>query len=399
MKRTLPKADLVIKRKEICKHDIARSSRSTHKGFLCLLDFCQECGIAISKWQHVSNDRNVQFCRSDKFEFPDKVLNNQNLVLNQMFRREKTLSKPANRPFFLNFRNELVFMIKEFCNMKKFKDITYSLTLRLLDEVCSFIDFKTSELPLIAMTCIILAAKLEENEYKIPSLAYLQEYLSNNFSFDQILIAEKTLFGLLKFNINRQTAVECSLIFLRAGVINSSDLVCIQSNKHLEFVQSFENLVIQLATFATENYEMNFYPMRILVSAIFCLSRNHFGLAEWSSELTVLTRTDLYEMNDCICNFNSILEQHELSIQDTSFLISKESAFTINIDMRSLNFDDTALVNEDCREMTNENTDETNLELEVSFSSRKRHSFLQALPSKVVSTLPENLAIVNRIIR
>nr|XP_018904618.1 PREDICTED: cyclin-J-like isoform X2 [Bemisia tabaci] len=109
----------------------------------------------------------------------------------------------------LNIRGGLVDFIKAVSDELHFTHITRHRAVYMIDQFMDAGNFiRKPYLRLVAVVCLILAAKYEESEMSIPKLSTLQKYIDVEFTRKDFITLEKTLFSHFKWQLSIPTGVD-----------------------------------------------------------------------------------------------------------------------------------------------------------------------------------------------
>jgi hypothetical protein len=234
--------------------------------------------------------------RSCTFEGP-QVSIHPGMMLEQMMNHQKILRPRDGVPAFCAYRHQIIDFLEGLCRQQDLKITTFVLAIKLLDEICTKMDFKRDELMLIALTCLSVASKMEEHCQKIP-LALLCQYLRDKFTVGKIMEAENIIFGLLDFNAKREIPIEFLYFFLSCGVIKESEVAFLPIDHQTSLLKQFEQLAIKLTIYLSKDYSFNFIAPSQATAVVIMCSRRAFGLEIWTEELTAMTGCALQTFND-----------------------------------------------------------------------------------------------------
>lgn len=117
---------------------------------------------------------------------------------------------------YIKQRSPIIKYIKDICTFFTLSLKTYFLSVEYVDKICSKIfSFNQSYLLHISLICIILAAKFNEQGYKVLLLKNsLSKNISKNYSFDEIYVLQ-----LLNYKLNMHTSYDMILDFMNYGFI------------------------------------------------------------------------------------------------------------------------------------------------------------------------------------
>ena len=266
--------------------------------------FCKNCGSLLCASKSLTS-KPIRYSRSGTFD-GQQVAINPAMMLGQMLTRQRVLTPKEAVPAFCSYRHQVIDFLEGLCRQQDLKITTFILAIKLLDEICTKMDFKKEELLLISLSCLSIASKMEEHCQKIP-LALLCQYLRDKFSASKIIEAESIIFGLMNFNAKRETPIEFLYFFLSRGVIKESELAFLSEERQIALLKQFEQLAIKLTIYLSKDYSFNFIaPSQAAASVIMCC-RQAFGFEAWTEELTAMTGCSLRMFNQISSHVQKIL--------------------------------------------------------------------------------------------
>jgi hypothetical protein len=329
---------------------------------------------------------------STRFVFAD------NVFLPPSFSLKKFLSMPLLKPqiesslldpHYIAFRERIISVIKEFADLKDMKKPTIVLAVRLVDEICNKTDFVIEELPLIAVICLSLAAKLNECFVNVPNLTEIWEFLGGRFSYNKIITAQTIVFSILGFTVIRDTPLTVVSEYLSTGIIALKELDQIRPALMATFIRLLEDYCQHLAFMLIHNPRFNAFSLRIVTSTVLLMGRRHCLLSNWVPELSELTGVIEADLSECvalfsefvpfrgfnlpvnnICNFfrdGSDLDDYKVVISNELFDFEMQQIAAI----RKSSF---------LKSMESENDDSTNENIRAPELRAKSASYLQAHP-------------------
>ncbi|KAG8240445.1 hypothetical protein J437_LFUL003159, partial [Ladona fulva] len=201
----------------------------------------------------------------------------------------------------------------------KLRNCTFHLAVYVLDIFMDNHEIATPQLKLLAIVCLLLAAKFEELDSNVPKISSLQSKLESNYEATDFITIEIVILNFLDWNLAYPTVahfIECFGNF----VVQTSDLKYFQGNfrgsacnqdsicklKQLksdadDIIQDFMGIVIQDIGY------MSFQPSLIAAAVIF-LTRFMLSLQpEWTSTLAEVTKWSIPDILPCSAWLKQIL--------------------------------------------------------------------------------------------
>lgn len=187
-------------------------------------------------------------------------------ILDAMRGEEKVFARPLHRSDcpYVQCRKPLVAWIIEVCEALGLGNVTTFHACNLMDRAFLFegLNQKSAQpfYQLVAMVCILIAAKYGETDDKLPSMAELNEMSENAYPLDHFRKAETQVLNLLGWRVTCLTPL-CFLKYFLGKTCTGNerldnDIYCI---------------VVLLLGLAVQDHEfMIFLPSLLAASAVFC---------------------------------------------------------------------------------------------------------------------------------
>jgi hypothetical protein len=269
--------------------------------------FCNICGVYISG----ENNTSV-YVRSERFTGKDLYLANSNNILEQM------ILKQSNNRYFnvqahnLNQRLEMVEWMQAVCEKMEYSLSTFYFAVSYLDAIFSLYVIQESQLQLIAFMSIIMAAKMEESESKIPTIRQSARMCGGDTKEQDIVNCENFIFKILGYNLSVKTPFQFLVFFFSKGFMLKSELnflvLSATESKSMNVIQGdledqcickVEKVALFFIDHSIKQYEFyRFTSVAIAATAISC-ARKCMGLSSWSEDLERLTCVSRQAINEC----------------------------------------------------------------------------------------------------
>ncbi len=148
----------------------------------------------------------------------------------------KNIETSKNTCYYLNNRKYLVKLLKYLAYKSKFQSQTLYLSIYLMDIVFNHPEFEISQkVECYAISCIMIAAKFDENDPNIPDLRHFQttssNFLAQNhskhsyLSINELRSTEVICMKILNHKLNYFTTYHFLFYFLCHGVVLQSELI------------------------------------------------------------------------------------------------------------------------------------------------------------------------------
>lgn len=273
--------------------------------------FCRTCGIympiPLSRGHGVSD---TKFLRSNRFSFLEPNFSNFNTVIEELIARQSFNRYYNTSLSNTTFRGPAILWIECLCTNLSFSLTTFYLSVAYVDAILSLYTVKQQQLKLICYICVILAAKMEETDRKIPSLKQTVAMLNHEYTAQDIMAREKLVLNILGFQLNLKTPFIFLVLFFTKGFLSEADMqgVPIQDNLPA-YIHNIENLAWFFMDMMVRNYEYyQFTSIAVAAAALTC-ARICAGIRAWSADLERLTFVSWDAIQECLrmlfCSFES----------------------------------------------------------------------------------------------
>lgn len=189
----------------------------------------------------------------------------------------------------LEERKTIVDWIAQLAYEFDFDCLTVHMAVDYLDRVTSSRDFRSGMLPLVAASCLLVAAKYEEGAEKIPSLSELLAAMGTPQSLTRRHLAacELEVLWLLGWTLRCATRLHFFRAFRALGLSSSQDVL-----EHSPPTRQEHDYMADLAKFfcdlAAQHPEFASYDHELAAAAAIAAARNATGIRPvWPKELSV----------------------------------------------------------------------------------------------------------------
>lgn len=227
-----------------------------------------------------------------------------------------------NKAEYLKIRQSIIKLIKTNCNYFELSKKTYFLSVGYFDRICSqLIGFNKETLIQIALFCIIMATKYQENIKKAIVLQNnMKNFISTNYIKDEIYIL-----NLLKYDLNILTPYDYLQDLMNSGFIFNSEINISTNIKKINQIYSkLENMLI---AFSESKYYIEQSPLDTAVS-LCGFVRENLGLLPFNYFLTSIFDNNKEEINELSTCLNNI--RHCFIIKKNTKKIFKEENINKN---------------------------------------------------------------------
>ncbi len=201
-------------------------------------------------------------------------------------------------PSHLKYRRMIVDWMCEFGDVFTLFPATIHIAIKYLDRTLSRLVLPKNRLQVVAMACMLIAAKFEESESVVPSVASLKTCCGNIYTEADILSMEGTVLTELNWRLAVATPVHFLGIYVHEGVVFENDIIdnmpaCAKAVRYVrKYVDFFAELHLQ-------EYSLQEFLPSITAAAIVACSRRAVKLEPiWNPQLEALTgysERDIYK--------------------------------------------------------------------------------------------------------
>jgi hypothetical protein len=202
---------------------------------------------------------------------------------------------------YQKYRNIIVDWMAEVCEEYNLPSVICHLSVRYLDEILGREDVAKSKLQLVALCCILVAAKYREPEDNIPSVDELNECSDRAYTVHLITKMEMLVLKALKWKMGLPTAQDFVMYFSKKSLVFPTDRMKSTGKRATNKEQA---LLLKYVKFFSElslsDYSLQQYLPSVLASAIAACSRQATCLEDvWTPELEALTSYKYEKIAKC----------------------------------------------------------------------------------------------------
>jgi hypothetical protein len=235
------------------------------------VSFCINCSTAIIKNKTGSE---VSTIKPLKYHLPQENSFPIFLVVSDYLEPYKFFNKSG----YIKIRKEVIKSMKLFCDCFKLDHKTFFLALDYLDRICSkMLSFDVQDIKQISQICIVLAAKLQDNQIKEMELKKLTQSISRNYKKDELFIL-----SLLNHELCVFTSYDILMDILKCGFFFNDEDFSIK--KMHSIYGQIENI---LYLFSESKYYIEMTHKEVAM-AIIGFVRETLGLVAFSENIQIV---------------------------------------------------------------------------------------------------------------
>lgn len=202
----------------------------------------------------------------------------------------------------LKLRRFLVDWLAVFSERIKSSHGVLHLAVYYMDLFMDKFDIDERKLYLVALSCLLLAAKFEENEDKIPTISTLNAYVHNLFSAPEFHQMELLLLNFFSWNLDLPTPVHFMEYYL-IHAISATD--CQSGGRSLEdntkpmaYTRKYVHYFLEIAL---QDHSFLAFPPSVITSAAVAASRLRLHLCpSWTPLLIKVTSYTWEQIAPCV---------------------------------------------------------------------------------------------------
>ena len=230
----------------------------------------------------------------------DKIWGVQSDDVHDLMRERESLHRPFDpHAKWIKYRRVLVDWMCEAGDEFDLYLSTMHVSVMFLDRVLHKVTVPRNKLQLVAIACILIAAKFEETEEKVPTLPEMNRYAQWAFDPDQIYKMEVMVLRTLNWCLGTHTPLHFTGYYLSKGVLFMPDKM--QGRALVKKVPSYLKRYVEFfADLCLQDYKFQEYTPSLMGAAIIMASRCALGILPiWRKELETLTKYPESEVEPC----------------------------------------------------------------------------------------------------
>jgi hypothetical protein len=190
-----------------------------------------------------------------------------------------------------------VCQVGEVCGLK---NLTIHAAIGFVDMLLDITPVDTPRVQLVAIACILIAAKIEEQEDKVPRVHALTAMCGNAFSRDLILRMESFILNVFKWEVNIVTSVNFLEYYLQFSLYPTEVI----RNTHIRNYEFTKTHLYKTAEFFVDlsehhSYFREFLPSVVAAASIAAARKMLNVQPIWTEALQLQTSHTLDDIGDC----------------------------------------------------------------------------------------------------
>ncbi|XP_055545404.1 cyclin-J [Wyeomyia smithii] len=197
----------------------------------------------------------------------------------------------------LRYRDVMVNFIRSIGECELLRRSTVHLAIYLLDAFMDNHSINDNRLNLVALSCLLLAAKMEENEPNVPTLASMNELVRNQYPYSDFILLEVLLLKFFNWHLIIPTAATFAEFWL-LNVVGKSDFsMSISDETFFERRARAIELVLEYLDLTLTDIKMTNIRPSLLASACLAAARSSLPVQMvWTETMEELTGYSYHEI-------------------------------------------------------------------------------------------------------
>eukprot|EP00946_MAST-07B_sp_MAST-7B-sp1_P004247 g4247.t1 len=230
----------------------------------------------------------------------DKVWGVASEDVHELMRERENIHRTYNpEAKWLKYRRVLVDWMCEAGDEFGLHISTMHVAVMYLDRLLHAVSVNRNELQLVAIACILIAAKYEEVEEVVPTLSEMNRHAQWAFSADAIQRMEFEVLRKLDWCLGTFTPLHFASYFMSKGVLFEADSM--QGRSLAQKVPKYMKRYIEFfADLCLQDYAFQRFSPSMMAAAIVMASRKALGIRPlWREELSKTTQYKKNDINPC----------------------------------------------------------------------------------------------------
>lgn len=247
------------------------------------------------------------YYRSKRYDVIDLYKTDGNMLLDQMIKRQSINRCYNPEASYLKYRAGLIQFVENIAEQLEYSHCTLYLAIGLLDYLLSEYSIEKKQLKLVGFMVLHLAAKVEESDLRIPTVAAIRTLFDSKYSEEDIIETEAMISSILNFCLDLKTPYRFIEYFLSRGVLSDQDIGKAGPEATEKQLCQFETTIMELLDMTVLSYEFyRFDPLTIAAASIYCSRRLHTCEYSWPEDLQKLTRKSFKDIEICV----NLMQRH-----------------------------------------------------------------------------------------
>jgi len=200
-----------------------------------------------------------------------------------------------------------VCQVGEACGLK---NLTIHTAIAFIDMLLDITPIDRSRIQLVAIACILISAKIEEQEDQVPRVCTLTNFSGNTFSRELVLKMESWILNVFKWEVNIVTTINFLEYYLQAA-LHPAELA---KNNHQRNYEHTKAHLCKTAEFfvalSEHHYHFREYLPSVVAAASIAAARQMLHVQPvWTDALQLATSHSMENIVDCTTSLLSYYHQ------------------------------------------------------------------------------------------
>jgi len=228
----------------------------------------------------------------------------------ELIQQQKRTFRSHSDPCYQQCRHAVVDWVCQVGEVCGLKNLTIHAAIGFVDMLVDITPVDASRVQLVAIACILIAAKMEEQEDKVPRIHALTTMCGNAFSRDLILRMESFILNIFKWEVNIVTTINFLEYYLQFS-LSPTEMI---RNPHIRNFEFTKAHLSKTAEFFVDLSEHHSYFRELLPSVVAAASiaaaRKMLSLQPiWTDALQLATSYTIEAIFDCSTSLLSYYHQ------------------------------------------------------------------------------------------
>ena len=349
----------------IPSHKCVSSNKNTERN-----QFCYFCGIYLPS-SELSNYARRSF-RSREYTTYDPTRANSNSIITEMIRKQSVNRYYNVKAPNLENRGGIIEWMRVLCQNLNYKESTCYLAISYLDAIFSLYVIKEAQLKLMGFVSVYVAAKMEEEDAKIPLIDEAVKLFKDEFTKIDFINCEMFLFKVLNYNLQIKTPFSFLSLFFSKGILFSDDFENANINEsEIEYtVKKVEQLSMLFLDLSLKYYDFYQFSAIAIATAALACARKCMSFPIWIVDLEKISWVNWESIKDCTHLLLRLLEESHPDIYAQFFpeklALPEQYTFDVTPEKKAYNcFDSNEEMTKDRGSIEEESTVENSADWEI----------------------------------
>nr|CAD7197384.1 unnamed protein product [Timema douglasi] len=219
------------------------------------------------------------------------------------------------------FRPSLVSWISTVAERMKLCNTTVHLSIYILDVFMDNHSITTERLILVALVCLLLAAKFEERDVNVPKIHELNELVQNQYPINDFILLEIMTLKFLHWNLVIPTVAHFAEYYVTFSTLPSDLKNAPHFSNYSELQCYAYDYVKDYLDESLKDVAMHQYQPSLVAASCIAATRLRLHLnPKWTSSLCEYTSYEFSDLQQCVQTLMGVAAKRKAVIQGTEIL-------------------------------------------------------------------------------